>query len=177
MIEKFWEKIGENLVGEWDLRKLGPALAFWGGGLLLWAIQGNIPTITSFFQLTLVQAGIMIILVFLLVYLSNLAVSSAILPILRLFEGYWTPELINRYTWLRIIWPFRYVQSGLAKVKHKKWEKRFQGEYQKLAGRLSSLSDLDAQRYAHLDADLLTAYPKNKQLFLPNSYRESFTCF
>lgn len=167
MIEKFWEKIGENLAGEWDLRKLGPALAFWGGGFLLWIVKGkaffNVPGL----QMTLFQAGVVIVLVFLLVYLSNLAVSSVTMPMLRLFEGYWTPDLINRYGWLRAIWPFRYIQSGLAKWKQKKWEARFRGEYQDLAGRLSSLSDLDLQRYSHLDAELLVAFPKNKQLFLP----------
>jgi hypothetical protein len=167
MIEKFWEKIGENIAGEWDLRKLGPALAFWGGGLLLWVIQGNLSIIYAFFQLSLAQAGITIILVFLLIFLSNLAISSLTLSTLRLFEGYWTPDLINQNSWLRLIWPFRYLQSGLAQWMYKKWEKSFEGEYQRLAGRFSSLNDLEAQRYAHLDAELLTDFPKNKQLFLP----------
>jgi hypothetical protein len=31
MIEKFWEKIGENLAGEWKVQDLALPLFFWGG--------------------------------------------------------------------------------------------------------------------------------------------------
>ena len=34
---KFWDELTEGLAGQWTAQKLGPALAFWGGGLLAWA--------------------------------------------------------------------------------------------------------------------------------------------
>jgi hypothetical protein len=167
MIEKFWEKIGENLAGEWDWRRLGPALVFWAGGILIWGAKGNAIILAGLFQLTVIQAGMVIILALVVVTLSTLAVSTLTLPILRIFEGYWTPWPFNTHTWLRWIWPFRYIQLSLTKWTQRGWERRFQGEYQRLAGNYVSLDGVEGQRFAYLDAELLTAYPKQTQLFLP----------
>ena len=37
MATKFWDELAKGLAGQWTAQKLGPALAFWGGGLLAWA--------------------------------------------------------------------------------------------------------------------------------------------
>jgi hypothetical protein len=37
MATNFWDELAKGLAGQWTAQKLGPALAFWGGGLLAWA--------------------------------------------------------------------------------------------------------------------------------------------
>jgi hypothetical protein len=155
MIEKFWEKIGESLASEWDLHRLAPALAFWGGGLLIWVLKGNWGPFSRLFQLTAIQAGFLIVLLLVLVILSNILVGSLGLPLLRLFEGYWT------------LFPFNHLRLAITRQVASNWNRKFEGEYQDLATRFDQLNPVELQRYEHLEADLITGYPKRQNLFLP----------
>jgi hypothetical protein len=56
MLTKFWDKLSEELAGQWSVQELGPALVFWFGGLLAWAWRNQY--LGSWAQLTGWLAGL-----------------------------------------------------------------------------------------------------------------------
>lgn len=155
MIEKFWETIGENITGDLRLRHLGTILVFWGGGLLIWFIKDGFSPFFRLSQITALQAGLIFILIFSVMILSNSIITSLTLPLLYLFEGYWT------------LWPFNHLRLWLTSLLRKRWQNLSEGEYQKLTKATTHLDQIQTQRLAHLDTELITAFPKQYNLFLP----------
>jgi hypothetical protein len=90
MLTKFWESTGEQLAGSWIQQLFGPAILFWGGGLLIvifdigfykfwnWISSRDIPTLV-----VILITGILVI------NLSGQLMKQLRFGFLRFLEGYW----------------------------------------------------------------------------------------
>jgi hypothetical protein len=155
MVTKFWDKLAEGLAGQWTAQALGPALAFWGGGLLAWAWhygwQPLIDWLVAFNNtaayVALAVGGLVLLAA------SSSAATWLQLAVLRLAEGYWPG-------------PFRRLRFALAR----RLEKRLQAKDE----RWQQLADIEAEQrtaeqqaeYAHLDAEL-ACYPVDPRHLMP----------
>jgi len=143
MVTKFWDKLAEGLAGQWTAQALGPALAFWGGGLLAWAWRYSWQPLVDWLVALDNTAAYVALAVGGLVLLAASAAAATWLQlaVLRLAEGYWPG-------------PFRRLRFALAR----RLEKRLQGKDE----RWQQLADVEPQRrsaeqqaeYAQLDAEL-----------------------
>ena len=145
MLDTFWEKLGEGLAGEWSARLLAPAFAFWGGGLMVWAMnaQGGWERIGQFLRDTSITSGgaLLIAGVFLLAMSAGAAgwVSHSFL---RWPEGYW-PRILN---WL---------EDRLVRRVNDNYQ-RDRAELKELNQKYNAgaLDRRETDRFAQLDADL-----------------------
>lgn len=155
MVTKFWDKLAEGLAGQWTAQALGPALAFWGGGLLAWAwCYGWQPLFNWLVALNNTAAYIALAVGgLMLLAASSAAVTWLQLSVLRLAEGYWPG-------------PFRRLRFALAR----RLEKRLQAQDE----RWQELADLEPEQrsaeqqteYACLDAELVH-YPVDPRRLMP----------
>jgi hypothetical protein len=155
MVTKFWDKLAEGLAGQWTAQALGPALAFWGGGLLAWAWRyGWQPLLDWLVALNNTAAYIALAVGGLvLLAASSAAMTWLQLTALRLAEGYWPG-------------PFRRLRFALAR----RLEKRLQVKDE----RWQQLADVEPEQrtaeqqaeYARLDAEL-TGYPVDPRHLMP----------
>lgn len=92
MLNKFLESSGEGLSKQWMQYLLGPAFLFWGGGLIIIALQTNLKevwdTIKELDASTQI-AGLIIGLF--IVVLSSRLMQELRFAFLRFLEGYWGP--------------------------------------------------------------------------------------
>jgi len=157
MFTKFWDKLAEGLAGRWTVQTLGPALAFWGGGILalVWHSGQSWQEITDRLE-TLDNTASYIALAVggLLVLTTSSAVMTWLqLPALRLLEGYW---------------PWQFRKLGFRLARHV--EKRLQNK----RDRWQQLADIERQErtaeqqseYARLDAEL-AYYPVDQRHLMP----------
>ena len=144
MLPKFLESLGDTLAKEWVAKVFTPALVFWFGGLLSWALhsQANWNTLEQWLnQKTLVQPLTSLVAALLVIATSAIAVQQFELPVLRLLEGYWP-------RWLQ---PLRRRLIKGQKLKAEKAEKRFQA----LASMgIENLTPEEADEYVQLDWQL-----------------------
>lgn len=145
MLDTFWEKLGEGLAGEWNARLLGPAFAFWGGGLMVWAMNTSDgwATISQFLKDASVTSGVaMLVAGVLLLSVSAGVVGWLSHSTLRWVEGYW-PRVLS---WLgdRLV---RRVNEN-----YRKDREELKGLNQKY--KAGSLDRKETNRFAQLDADL-----------------------
>ncbi len=133
---------------------------------MLWLIKTGFPFIYQIFQMSLLQAGILVIVVSLVVIVSDKVVKSLSDPLLSILQGNWTPWPFT-ISWFWKLWPFSYLQLLLSKEARHNWQKSFDGEYQNLVSRYTNLNIIQLQRFSQLDGDLLSSYPKGETLFLP----------
>lgn len=155
MFTKFWDKLAEGLAGQWTAQVLGPALAFWGGGLLAWVwrygwsplFDGLVALNNPAAYLALAMGGLMLLAA------SSAAVTWLQLSVLRLAEGYWPG-------------PFRRLRFALAR----RLEKRLQAQderWQELADIAPDQRTAEQQtEYARLDAEL-ACYPVDPRRLMP----------
>ncbi len=155
MFTKFWDKLAEGLAGRWTAQALGPALAFWGGGLLAWVWRyGWPPLINRLVALNNTAAYIALAVGgLLLLAASSAAVTWLQLSVLRLAEGYWPG-------------PLRRLRFALAR----RLEKRLQAQderWQELADIAPEQRTAEQQaEYARLDAEL-ARYPVDPRRLMP----------
>lgn len=156
MIEKFWEKMSEELAGEWNARLLTPALAFWGATAVLILYRFDAWKSLRLFlkSKSLLLGGAALVGLLFVLVVSTAVVQWLTLPVLRLLEGY-LPRFLGR---LRL--------KGVERLNLALVEK--ENEYGRLgdlleAGRTDSLQ---AERYALLEAELAN-YPQDANLRLP----------
>jgi hypothetical protein len=159
MFTNFWDKLAEGLAGRWTAQELGPALAFWGGGILAWvwhAGQNWQQISAQLIKINQPEAYIALIVggLFLLTA-SSTAMSWLQPPVLRLLEGYWPG-------------PLRGLRFRLAR----RYEKRLQQKeerWQQLAkvdpGERTAIQQSD---YARLDAQL-ARYPIDPRHLMPTT--------
>ena len=155
MVAKFWDKLGDGLAEQWSAQRLGPALAFWGGGLLAWSWRyGWQPLIHWLVALDSLAAYVALIVgALLLLTASSAAITWLQLPVLRLAEGYWP-------------WRFRQWRFDLAR--HVKERLRLKEErWQALADKPEAQRSAEEQdEYARLDAEL-SGYPVDPRRLMP----------
>ena len=157
MFTKFWDELAEGLAGRWATQALGPALAFWGGGILAWVwhsgrdwqeLSDRLAALDNPAAYVALAVGGLLVL----------ATSSAMmtwlqLPALRLLEGYW-PR------------PFRRLRFGLVRLLRKRLHKK-EDRWQKLADVESQKQTAEQQsEYALLDAEL-AHYPVDPRRLMP----------
>ncbi|MFE0515508.1 hypothetical protein [Streptomyces sp. NPDC058964] len=93
MLNEFWKSVASKLGDRWAATA-GPALVFWIGGLLVWAVSGGGPwpldTVSGWIseQATVVQVAVLIAALCGVVA-SGIVVRRLGDPVLRLMEGYW----------------------------------------------------------------------------------------
>ncbi len=155
MFTKFWDKLAEGLAGQWTAQVLGPALAFWGGGLLAWAWRhGWQPLFNWLAALNNTAAYIALAVGGLMLLAASAAVMSWLqLSVLRLAEGYWPG-------------PLRRLRFALAR--------RLANRLQALEERWQELADIPPEQrtaeqqaeYARLDAEL-ARYPVDPRHLMP----------
>jgi hypothetical protein len=145
MATNFWDELAKGLAGQWTAQKLGPALAFWGGGLLAWAWRfGWAPLINWLVGLNNIAAYVALAVAGLVLLTASSAAASWLqLPVLRLAEGYW-PRPFRR-------WRFVLARRVQGRLRHK--EERWQALADKPEEQRSAQ---EQDEYARLDAELST---------------------
>lgn len=155
MFTRFWDKLAEGLAGRWTAQALGPALAFWGGGLLAWAWRhGWQPLISrpaalnnTAAYIALAVGGLMLLAA------SSAAVTRLQLSVLRLAEGHWPG-------------PLRRLRFALAR-RQEKWLQAQDERWQELADIAPEQRTAPQQaEYARLDAEL-ARYPVDPRHLMP----------
>lgn len=99
MLDKFWDKIGENLAGEWNIRVLTVAFAFWGGGLVFFGNYSGWDQVKKLFDdfgQNPILGGAFLVGGLVLTAASNVVIGWLTRPFLKLMEGYW-PEKIREW--------------------------------------------------------------------------------
>lgn len=155
MVYKFWDKLAEGLAGQWTAQALGPALAFWGGGLLAWAWRYGWQALIDWLGALNNTAAYMALAVGGLVLLAASSAAATWLQptVLRLAEGYWPG-------------PCRRLRFALAR----QLEKRLLAKEE----RWQQLADVEPEQrtaeeqaeYAQLDAEL-AGYPVDPRHLMP----------
>jgi hypothetical protein len=155
VVTKFWDKLVEGLAGQWTAQKLGPALVFWGGGLLAWAWRyGWQPLVDWLVALDSLAAYVALAVGgLLLLTASSAGVTWLQLTILRLVEGYWP-------------WPFRGLRFALARRVEGRLQPK-ENRWQELADKAQEQRSAEEQdEYARLDAEL-SSYPVDPRDLMP----------
>lgn len=150
----FWEKIEEGLAGEFSLRALSPALAFWGTGVVLWGLTNGWEEVTDFLMNTDVTQGFVLAvgLLFLL-ELSTWFGNWLKLPVLQFLEGYWRR-------------PLRWFRKRMTdRVEQELRSKRIRLD--ELARKEEiKLTEEDKNEYRKLEAEI-DRYPEGNEFLLP----------
>jgi hypothetical protein len=158
MFTKFWDKLAEELAGRWTAEALGPALAFWGGGLLAWAHRNSWDALVEWLE-GLNNTAVYIALA--VGALALLLASSEVVRwmqsgVLRLVEGYW-PGILRRV-------PLWWSEHRVAPRLHQKKER-----WQELA-RIDprTRSALQQEEYARVDVEV-AHHPVDKRWLMPSA--------
>ena len=155
MLEKFWDKIGENIATEWSNRTLTLAFAFWGLGLLTYSLRNGWDEVLSKFNIfgqNLILSGTITVLFLILIAASNTIVGWFILPMLKILEGYWPNSIRDRASLIQI--------KQRAKLKNK-LNNLFNQKEQINSGLTTE------QEMAHIEYTLHYFFPSNEGLILP----------
>lgn len=112
MLTKFWEKTGESLSARWLEYLFGPAFLFWGGGLVVLALEIGFDTVWGWISSrdALTQA-VLLVVGALVIALSSKLMEQLRFPFLRLLEGYWP-------------WPLRYLAAPLSRWQWQRIERQ-----------------------------------------------------
>lgn len=150
----FWDRIEEGLAGEFNLRALSPALAFWGTGLVLWGFSKGWGEIIDFLMDIGVAQGVALALgLLVLLELTTWFANRLKLPALQFLEGYWR-------------WPLRWLRKRLVS--------RVQNELAAKRMRLDTLArkevdertEAENQEFRTLEAET-DRYPEGNEFLLP----------
>jgi len=155
MFTKFWDKVAEGLAGRWAAQALGPALVFWGGGVLAWACRNGWQRLLCWLAAVDNTAAYIALAVggLLLLAVSSAAATWLQLTVLRLAEGYW-PGLLRGPRFALA----RQLEKRL-RAKDKRW--------QELAAVASGVPTAEQRaEYARLDAEL-ARYPVDPRHLMP----------
>lgn len=156
MFTKFWDKLAESIAVKWSER-LGPALVYWGGGLLAWGNAKAWQSFLDFFKahdsmlvyIALASGGLLILVV------SGILVEWLEQPALRFAEGYW-PR------------PFRRLRFRLAEKVGKRLQRK-ESKWEELRNKDEAARTAAEQAvYAQLDAELAT-YPADERDLMPTT--------
>jgi hypothetical protein len=154
-IDKFWDTIAGDLADEWTARLAGPALVFWGGGLLVWISRfGWEPLLTWLASFDTAQYLLLVSGGILLLAISNALMIWLQLSLLRFLEGYWQGPLYRLRFFIARRWVTRHVNN-------------LRTNWRALVDKgLDKLSDEERAKYAWLDAERAT-YPVDPRDYLP----------
>ncbi len=150
-----WSEINKNIFENLSFRTLAPALAFWGGGLLIWGITNGWEAFTQLSESETELFSLILIAIFLLtasIYLMGVITFY----LLRFAEGYYWPKSLRN-------WRCKRLKDKLDN-KEDRWRKLVE------ILRQTELEPHERTKYAcelaQLDAELLT-YPINHESVLP----------
>ncbi|MEK6407973.1 MAG: hypothetical protein AABN34_13510 [Acidobacteriota bacterium] len=155
MLNKFWEKIGEDLAGEWNVRLLTPAFACLGGLLVIWTWKNGWGQLERLLTNLSPSTGVAL----LIAGASVLSTSAALVgwlarPVLRFAEGYWPSWL-----WGLRKWQTRRINRMVAE-KRSVWDHLAERFEQK------TLDDESYERYVRLDRELAN-FPEDVNKRMP----------
>lgn len=157
MIEKFWEKLGENIANEWSLRMFSMAFIFCGVGVVTYGMKNGWDKISSILnQLSTnpVVGVVIIVTLIIAIAIANTVVVWYSSRALQLIEGYW-PEVIREWVTTKEIIRRR----------------RLKNELNVLIGN-NEQQQLDAirqRKFAILEYTLQYCFPVDEALILPTS--------
>jgi hypothetical protein len=152
MLDKFWEKIGENLAGDWDVRIFTLAFIFWGSGLAFYGLKNGWDIIQNFFLdigTKPVWAGALLVGVLIVVLASNKVVEWVTFPFLRFLEGYWWNSLRN------------WASSGELKRRGKLKDRYYELD-QKKREHPTLMTDSEEREQALVEYDLRYKFPTDE---------------
>ncbi len=153
MITKFWDKLSEELAGRWTGQALGPALAFWGGGLLAWVSRYGWQPLVRWLESLGMGDYVALAVGGLLLLAASSSAAWLQGPVLRLAEGYW-PR------------PFRGLRFALARRLEARLAVR-EARWQTLAAIAPEARTAEQEdEYARLDAEL-AGYPVDPRRLMP----------
>jgi hypothetical protein len=157
MIEKFWDKLGENVANEWSLRMFSMAFIFCGIGIMTYGMKngwGKLSIIFNDLGANPVMGGIIIVLLILAIAAANTIIGWASSKTLRLVEGYWI-EGIRDWAAVKEINRRRRLKNELNLLIHKKERQQ--------------LDVTDERKFASLEYTLQYFFPVDEALILPTS--------
>lgn len=154
MLNKFWEKAGEELASEW-MKHLAPSFLFLGGALLAWITRYGWDRFNSSIKGVDASIGVAILIggIFLLTLTTSI-VQLLTLPVLRVLEGYWP-------SWL---WRLRVSRTAQINNKVALWESEWNILTDKLGN--NTLDSKAIERYIFLDSEL-NNYPVDIKKRMP----------
>ena len=153
MMTKFWDKLSEGLAEGWNGRLFLPGMVFLAIGLLAFMDEFGMPALVLIFSSLDVFTGVLLVLAGLFfIVMSGWLVQRLSLPILRLFEGYWTGPFsrLSRY----------FAGRGAQAIARKRARR------QSLSQRFDQLNASERAEYNLLDSELPN-YPKLEDHFQP----------
>ena len=157
MIEKFWDKLGENIANEWSLRMFSMAFMFFGVGITAYGIKNGwnkLSIALNDLGINPVLGGIIIVLLIVAIAATNTIISWASSKTLRLIEGYWIGG-IRDWVAAREINRRRRLKDELNLLIRKKEQQQ--------------LDIIDERKFASLEYTLQYCFPVDEALILPTS--------
>jgi hypothetical protein len=157
MIEKFWDKLGENIANEWSLRMFSMASIFCGVGVMTYGMKNGwdkLSFILNDLGANPVLGGAIIVLLFMAIVAANTMVSWATSKTLKLIEGYWA-ERIRDLVAVKEINRRRRLKDELNLLIRKKEQQQ--------------LDISDERKFASLEYTLQYFFPVDEALILPTS--------
>ena len=157
MIEKFWDRLGENIANEWSLRMFSMSFIFFGVGIMTYVIKNGwdkLSIILNDLGANPVLGGTIIVLLLMAIVAANTIVSWATAKTLKLIEGYWIERI-----------------RDLVAVKEIKRRRRLKSELNLLIDKKEQqqLDVTDERMFASLEYTLQYFFPVDEALILPTS--------
>lgn len=157
MIEKFWDKFGENIANEWSLRMFSMAFVFCGIGIMTYGMKNGWDKLSIAFNdlgANPVLGGTIIVLLLMAIVVANTIVSWTTTKTLKLIEGYWI-ESIRDLVAKKEINRRRQLKDKLNQLFRKKEQQQ--------------LDVTDERKFASLEYTLQYFFPVDEALILPTS--------
>jgi len=157
MIEKFWDKLGENIANEWSLRMFSIAFIFCGAGIMTYGMKNGWDKLSIALNdlgANPVLGGIIIVLLIIAVAAANTLIGWSSSKTLRLIEGYWTGR-IRDWAATKEIDRRRQLKNELNILLRKKEQQQ--------------LDVTDERKFASLEYTLQYFFPVDEALILPTS--------
>jgi hypothetical protein len=148
VLAKFLEALQGDLGNRWSAALLAPATAFWGAGLLLWAMEGRglAALAAGFLALPAAVQLALVVAALALVAVSTALAERAALPLLTWLEGYWPDLLVTG----RLGGPWRRLRG-----RHARRQAAARARLEALEGKgLDRLTAEEAWQHVALDLEL-----------------------
>ena len=157
MIEKFWDKLGENVASEWSLRMFSMAFMFCGVGIITYGMKNGwdkLSIILNDLGANPISGGTIVVLLIAAIAAANTIIGWASSKTLRLIEGYWTGR-IRDWVAAKEIDRRRQLKNELNLLIRKKEQQQ--------------LDITDERKFASLEYTLQYFFPVDEALILPTS--------
>ncbi len=163
--QKVVDKLSRTLIEKLQINTSTSAFFFWSGVFLIWFLTHNCDFLpTSTIQSEIVKGVLTVALFCFLVIVSSNLVEWATFPALRLFEGYWHPELDA----FPLIGCFirKYEEEAIELKKKLKHKRKILEKLDKRAIEEGYLSLKDHKKYNKIYSEI-SNYPEDESYFRP----------